>query len=64
MSVKQIFKKKMHDIRMILGDFCGIFNTRFWLIYCNPDPFHETNQNGSGSATLVLYHRYLVSFAV
>ena len=31
----------MYDILMILVDFCGNFPW-FWLIFCYPDPFHET----------------------
>ena len=44
-NISLIVLKKMYDILMILGDFCGNF-PRFWLIFCYPDP--------NGSETLVL----------
>ena len=49
MSVKQKFdiSKKIYDILVILVDVCGQFFL-YWLIFCYPDPFHETDQDPAG----------------
>ena len=49
MSIKQklnIFEK-MYDIIVILVDFWGNI-PRFWLFFCYPDPFHETDLDPAG----------------
>ena len=49
MSVKQKFdiSKKIYDILVILVDVCGQFFL-YWLFFCYPDPFHETDQDPAG----------------
>ena len=61
MSVKHKFNVFLKNV-WYSYDFCGNFPW-FWLIFCYPDPFHEsypvdqneTHPHGSGSATLIYW---------